>query len=137
MNPLLALFLLTSAGQEAEPGAAPDEVVAAATQPNGPGLWIGGTAFSPEDVAAAEQQFDPETGWPMVVLTFSDAGQHKFAAAQQDRVGQVLEIALDGALISSPVLMEPIAGAEVAISGSFSVADAVALAERLRGLPPR
>ena len=133
---LLALLLLISAAQEVTPGPAAAEYVAAATQPNGPGLWIGGVAFAREDIEAAEQQFDPSTGWPMVVLTFTETGQRKFAAAQQDRVGDVLEIALDGELIATPFLMEPIAGAEIMIAGSFTLEEAVRLAERLRGLPP-
>jgi len=131
----LALFLLILAGQ-AEPSiSTTPESVAAATQPNGPGLWIGGIAFTPEDVAAAEQQFDPETAVPVVFLTFSETGQRKFAVAQQGRVGDVLEIAVDGALVSSPVLVEPIAGAAIMIAGNFTVAEAVRLAERLRGSP--
>ena len=137
MSIVLALLLLTPVGQAETLGPAPDEFVAAATQPNGPGLWIGGVAFARGDVAAAEQQFDPETGWPMVVLSFTESGRRKFAAAQQGRVGDVLEIALDGELISTPFLMEPIAGAEVMIAGSFGLEEAVRLADRLRGLPPR
>jgi len=135
MNPLLALFLLTSAGHEAEPGTAPDEVVAAATQPNGTGLWIGGTAFVREDIEDVEQRFGPFSATPIVVLTLSESGRRKFAAAQRGRVGDVLEVALDGELIFAPVLREEIEGAEVAISGAFTMAEAIALAARLRGLP--
>lgn len=136
MNPLLALLLVTSVGQDGDPGLAPYGSFAAATQPNGPGLWIGGIAFAPEDVAAAEQQFDPSTGWPMIALTFSETGRRKFAEAQRGRVSDVLEITLDGELIATPFLMEPIAGAEIMIAGSFTLEEAVRLAERLRGLPP-
>ena len=136
MSMVLALFLLAPAGDAVPAGSTPADSVAAATQPNGPGLWIGGVAFAREDIAAAEQQFDPSTTYPMVLLTFSETGQRKFAAAQQDRVGDVLEIALDGELIATPVLMEPIVGAEIMIAGNFTVAEAVRLAERLRGLPP-
>jgi len=136
MSIVLALLLLIPATQEETPGLAPDEYVAAATQPNGPGLWIGGVAFAREDIAAAEQQFDPSTGWPMVVLTFSETGRRKFAEAQQGRVSDILEIALDGELIATPFLMEPITGAEIMIAGSFTLEEAVRLAERLRGLPP-
>ena len=133
---LLALLLLISTAQEEPSGPAPQEYVAAATQPNGPGLWIGGVAFAREDIETAEQQFDSSTGWPMVVLTFSETGRLRFAAAQQGRVGDVLEIALDGELIAAPFLMEPIAGAEVMIAGSFSLEEAIRLAGRLRGRPP-
>ena len=104
-----------------------------ATQPNGPGLWIGGIAFAREDIAAAEQQFDPSTGLAHGLPDLQRTGQHKFAVAQQDRIGDVLEIALDGELIATPVLMEPIAGAEIMIAGSFTLEEAVSLAERLRG----
>ena len=133
---LLALLLMFSTVQEEIPVPASPEYVAAATQPNGPGLWIGGVAFAREDILAAEQQFDPSTGWPTVVLTFSETGQRKFAAAQQGRVNDVLEIALDRELIATPFLVEPIAGAEIMIAGSFTLEEAVRLAGRLRGVPP-
>ena len=133
--PFLPLLLFV-AGAVQDPAAseAPVEDWARPTQPNGPGLWIGGVAFAPQDVAAAEQAFDPGTGYPIIVLTFSPTGQPKFAALQQDRVGDVLEVALDGELIFSPFLVEPIEGAQVAISGNFTLEEAERLALRLRNL---
>ena len=102
--------------------------------PAAPGLAIAGVAFAPADIASAEQTWEEQTGQPVVQLTLAESGRRKFQALQRtDCEGQVLEIRVDGALVSSPVLMEPIAGAELMISGQFSVEEAQALAARLRG----
>lgn len=141
MYVLAALFLLTATAQDVgsmqDVGNAcpPIDYQPTPTQPNGPGLWIGGIAFSPEDIAEATQTWDSYTGQPIVILTFSETGQRKFVDAQQGRIGQVIEITLDGELLSDPVLLELIEGREIMISDSFNQAEATALAERLSSLP--
>ena len=128
---VLTLLLLATLGQPAveQPVAPPP------AQQHGPGLWIGGIAFAPEDIASATQQFDPSVATPNVVITFTDTGRAKFQQAQQGRLNQQLEISVDGELVSSPYLLEMIAGNEIAISGTFSVEEAAALARRIA--PPR
>ncbi len=137
MSILPILLLLTANPQnDQEPSGLP-EPGQTATQQSGPGLWIGGISFGPEDVAAATQEFDGDAAMPVVVLTLSESGHAKFARAQEGRLLQILEISLDGEILASPILMEPIEGRQVMISGTFTVADATRLAERLTRLPPR
>lgn len=134
MPALAFLLLLAAASPDAGQAWSGIEDRPALTQPSGPGLWIGGVAFGREDIAEVVQLWDPETGIPAVFLTFSDAGHGKFARVQQGRIEQILEIALDGELLSSPVLMELIEGRDIMISGGLTEAEAAALAERLGNL---
>ncbi|MDQ8757902.1 hypothetical protein RCO27_16875 [Sphingosinicella sp. LHD-64] len=130
----MLLLLAATAQNDPEPSGLP-EPGQATTQQSGPGLWIGGISFGREDVAAATQDFDSYTAVPIVVLTLSETGHAKFARAQEGRLHQVIEISLDGEVIASPILAEPIEGRQIMISGSFTVAEATRLAERLMRLP--
>lgn len=136
MSILPALLFLAANVQGATEPSRPGGDPAVLTQPSGPGLWIGGIAFGGEDIATAEQSWDGSTGTPTVVLTFTDSGRDRFLRAQEGRLYQPIEIAVDGELISSPHLAERIEGRQVMISGAFTVEDAKALARRLRGLRP-
>ena len=133
---LLAAVLQDAAVQAAPEPWSPSDEPPALTQPSGPGLWIGGVAFTPEDFASVEPSFDGYTGVPIVILTFTSSGQAKFARAQQGRIEQVLEVTLDGRLLTAPILREPIAGNAVSIEGSFSAKEADRLATRIRGTTP-
>ncbi len=99
------------------------------------GLWIADTAFSPGDIASAEQSFNPEYAQPNVLITFTEPGRVKFARLQQGRVEQVLEIGVDGEVVASPFLVEPITGNQITIDGNFTAEEAKALARRIA--PPR
>jgi preprotein translocase subunit SecD len=101
-----------------------------------PGLAIGGIAFAPADVESADQGWD-DIARPVVLLTLSESGRAKFAALQRsDCEGQVLEIRVDGELVSAPVLREPIEGPGIMIDGAFTAEQAEALAARLAGRRP-
>jgi preprotein translocase subunit SecD len=95
-----------------------------------PGLLIGEIAFAAADIAGAVQDWD-DLGTPIVIVTFTESGQAKFNQAQQGRVGQVLEIRVDGELVASPFLMEIVAGNRISIAGSFTHEEAAALARRI------
>jgi preprotein translocase subunit SecD len=99
------------------------------------GLWIGGIAFAPQDIASAQQGWETYSAIPNVAITFTETGRVKFAWAQQDMVGQPLEINIDGEVVSSPILREPILGNQVTITGGFTAEEAAALARRIA--PPQ
>jgi hypothetical protein len=126
---ILALLLLVAAGQAA--AGQPEASGPAPAESQRPGLWIADTAFSPADIAAATPHLDGHFGEPSVLVTFTEAGRAKFALLQQGRIGQVLEVSFDGAIVSSPVLRETIPGNRITISGGMTVAEAAALARRL------
>jgi preprotein translocase subunit SecD len=129
MNILASLLLVATADPAIEAAAAP---TTAAIQRSG--LWIADTEFLSADIASAEQSFDAETAAPNVVITLTEPGRVKFARLQQELVEQVLEIRIDGELVASPFLLEPIAGNQMTIEGSFTVEEAKALARRIAPL---
>jgi preprotein translocase subunit SecD len=90
---------------------------------------------STADIASAEQGFDPLWGQPTVSLVLNDAGRDRLAAFTETHVGKTLAITVDGALLTAPVIREPIMGGALQISGVESLAEAMDLARRL-GRPP-
>lgn len=60
---------------------------------------------------------------PMVLLTFNSEGGALFAKITKENKGRQLAIFLDGAIISSPVIQEEIAGGQATISGGSMTAD--------------
>lgn len=132
MMNILAFLLLITAGQAA--GGTP-ETTAQPAQRRDAGLWIGGIFFAPDDIASATQEWDSLDGSPNVLITFTETGRAKFNRAQQGRVGEQLEIRMNGEIVSAPILREPISGNQVTISGAFTLDEAEAMARRIA--PPR
>lgn len=80
----------------------------------------------------AQQSFDQQTNEPVVTITFDQQGGAKFAKLTTDNVGKPFAIILDGKVLSSPVINEPIIGGTARISGSFTIQSANQLAIALR-----
>ncbi len=99
---------------------------------SGPGLWIGGQAFSSADIATAEAAFGEYDNQPVIRLVFSGSGRTKFVAVQQGRVGKELPIFVDGQMLSCPMLLEMILGDEVQISGGLSAEQAAVLTKKIK-----
>lgn len=57
---------------------------------------------------------------PIVILNFNPEGAALFESITTEHTGQMLAIILDGEVISSPVIREPIAGGTATISGNFT-----------------
>lgn len=68
---------------------------------------------------------------PIVSITFTSEGAAIFESITRDNVGEQLAIFLDGELMSSPVINEPILGGTAIISGNFTPDEARDLAENL------
>ena len=68
---------------------------------------------------------------PMVSVKFNAEGAKLFAEITRDNTGKQLGIFLDGQLISSPVINEPITGGKAVISGKFTAEEAQTLAKNL------
>ena len=69
---------------------------------------------------------------PVVSFRFDTAGGRRFGRVTQENVGRNLAISLDDAIISAPVIREPILGGSGIISGSFSVQETQDLSLLLR-----
>ena len=68
---------------------------------------------------------------PVVSLRFTSEGSDLFAKITRENVGQQLAIFLDGEVISSPRINEPITGGTAIISGGFNPQEARDLAQNL------
>lgn len=71
------------------------------------------------------------TNEPIVQVEFNDEGAELFKNITTDNVGENLAIFLDGALLSDPVIREPIVGGTAVISGGFTAEAARELVRNL------
>jgi preprotein translocase subunit SecD len=78
----------------------------------------------------AQAQF--QHGNAVVGFSFNHLGSKKFAEVTTHNRGKRLAVVLDDAVISAPVINEPILGGDGIISGSFTVESATELATMLR-----
>jgi len=85
-----------------------------------------------EDLVDAQASFDQRTNEPIVNFRLSTAGAQKFGDVTSKNVGKPFAIVLDNAVISAPVIREPIIGGAGQISGNFTVETANDLAILLR-----
>lgn len=83
------------------------------------------------EMADAQVGFDARTNEPLINFRFNQAGARKFASYTASNVGRPFAIALDGRVISAPVIREPILGGTGQISGNFTIAEAQQLATKL------
>jgi preprotein translocase subunit SecD len=96
-------------------------------------FWIAAAAAEPLmfDIAQAELAYDPRSGVPVVSFRFTPDSARKFAQLTLQNVGHVIEMRVDGKVLSRPVIREPILGGSGQISGPLNVQEARDLAARL------
>ncbi|HEY8575671.1 MAG TPA: hypothetical protein VIL88_04950 [Devosia sp.] len=83
------------------------------------------------EIQSADAKRDEATGEPMLVLLMSGDGQEAFADFTAAHVGEVVDVLVDGHLVTSPVIRSPISDRWMVLNGSFALEAAEALAERL------
>jgi len=86
---------------------------------------------SGETLTDAQATFD-QYGAPAVDFKFDTVGARRFGDATKANVGKRFAIVLDNAVISAPVIREPILGGQGIITGSFTSQSANDLALQLR-----
>ena len=87
--------------------------------------------LSTTDIASAALGTDPFSASPVVELTLTPTGRDRLARATTDNVGRILAVLVDEALITAPIIREPILGGRVQISGLTTAAEATDLARLL------
>ncbi len=85
-----------------------------------------------DQLTNAQLSNNPQTNAATVTITFNSEGGEKFARLTSANVGKPFAIILDGKVLSSPVINEPILGGSAVISGNFTVESAGQLAISLR-----
>jgi len=84
-----------------------------------------------EDLTDAQPDFD-ENGLPAVSFRFNPTGARKFGDYTAENIGLPFAIALDGEVISAPVIRSHIPGGSGIITGQFTVEESTNLAVLLR-----
>lgn len=84
-----------------------------------------------DDLKDAKEQIQGN-GQTVVAIKFNDEGAEKFAQLTTENVGRQIAIALDGQILTAPMVNEPIRGGQAVITGSKSLEEAKQLAILLR-----
>lgn len=90
------------------------------------------SALDGDDISYAAPGFAPGTKDPIASFRFNGRGTRRFAHVTEENVGKPFAIVLDGSVISTPVIREPITGGSVQISGNFTLEEANSVAMQLR-----
>lgn len=88
-------------------------------------------AFGGDDLIEAYAGL-PDSGGPYVYFRFDARGTEDFARVTRENVGRPFAIVLDNAVISAPIIREPILSGSGQITGGFTVPEAHDLAILLR-----
>ncbi len=96
------------------------------------GVGIAAAAPLALKVDTALASFD-EHGQPVVNVRLDEESTLAFARFTTANVDKVVEVRVDGEVVTAPMIRDTIAGGEIMISGSMTVEDAANLAMRLRG----
>ena len=89
-------------------------------------------AVSGASLTDSRVQQDSQTGQWVVSTTFDALGAKAFAKLTTENVGRRFAIVLDGHILSTPVIQEPIPGGRGQISGGFTLDSANDLSTMLR-----
>lgn len=84
------------------------------------------------DLADAQPVLDRNTREPILTFRFNTTGAQAFARFTSENVGRPIAIVLDDAVLSAPVIREPILGGSGQVSGDFTLESAKELAVQLR-----
>ncbi|MDF1497178.1 MAG: protein translocase subunit SecD [Patescibacteria group bacterium] len=90
------------------------------------------TELTGKQLERAQLEFNPNSGAAEVGLQFNDEGADLFAEITKENIGKPVAIYLDGEPISVPTVNSEILGGRAVITGTFSVAEAKLLAQRLQ-----
>ncbi len=91
----------------------------------------GETVLTGDDLKDAKEQVGKGNRF-LVSIEFNDAGAKKFSELTTTNVGQRISILLDGEVLTSPIIYEPITGGKAVITGFHNLEEAKQLAILLR-----
>jgi preprotein translocase subunit SecD len=96
---------------------------------------IGGEAFTQNDIVDA-RALPAVDGSVSIMLTLSDGASKRLEMLTQNLLNKPLPIVLNGKIIMSPVVHEPLSGGVIDIVGSKDLQEATALAKAISGKDP-
>ena len=74
---------------------------------------------------------EPVTKQPALKMELTAESKEAFGAFTDRHIGEQVDLKVDGQVVMSPVVREPIRGGEVWINGRFEKAELVAIAKRV------
>ena len=86
--------------------------------------------LNPSDIEEAKAEL--QGGQWVVAIRLSDAAKAKFGDITARNVRKAMQIVVGSRIISAPIILEPIRGGQVNISGNLSEIDAKAIAAQLK-----
>ena len=85
-----------------------------------------------DDIADAAPGTGPYDEMPVVKIRFTPSGAVRLAQVTANNVNKPIAIVLDGAILSTPTVLEPMLNGEAQIAGRFTIESARMLAIQLR-----
>ena len=82
-------------------------------------------------IAKAAVVSDQTSGQMVLSLKMTADSAKAFADFTKANVGKVVDLSVDGAVVASPRLVEPILGGEVMLNGTFAAGELQRLAQRI------
>lgn len=92
-------------------------------------LTIAGEIFEVRSAVASSDPYLPPHAVLNIILTAASAKQ--LGMLTQERVGEELDVAMDGVVLTSPVVRAPILSGNLQISGNMTREESESYAERL------
>lgn len=96
-----------------------------------PDAWKS-TSLTGSNLSSARLEFNAQTGFPYVALSFDANGGKLFQEITKRNIGKKIAIFLDGQVISDPTVRTEIVGGQATIEGGYTVDEAKLLARRLQ-----
>jgi preprotein translocase subunit SecD len=110
-------------------------LITAATAQPARDFSIAGEQFSEADIVDA-RALPALDGSASIMITFSDAAAKRLGAVTKATVKKIIRVTLDGKLLAEPLVLEPIDGGAVQITGGLAMKDATVMAKRISGKDP-
>lgn len=82
-------------------------------------------------IARAVAVPDSVSGQAMLSLKLTPDSGKAFARFTGANVGKIVDLSIDGAVVTSPRIAEPIRGGEIMVSGTFKPGEVERIAERI------
>ena len=82
-------------------------------------------------VTKAQVEFDSRTSEPVLSVSLNAESKQALTQFTRANVGRQMRVSVNGKVLTSPVIQEPITGSIIQISGGFEIQEATNLANSL------
>lgn len=95
----------------------------------------GAVIINVNDIKSVQIQINDASGFNdySILFTFTDEGAQKFSDFTTLNEGEVLNVTVDGEIISSPIINAPITGGVAVIEGNFTAEEVTVILNKIIG----